>query len=185
MTSVTKTLILLTESAGYRLSDFEVRSSPDSVREVMESNGCTVGARAAVFPVAGLQPAYEIYDASDRERIDRLKEEILSDDGYIAKLVIRPDGEVVEGQHRAWALKELNFDNAPVAIVYAPEDVIPDPKALVAALPKMRSDHLNQLVSQLLQIVFAKENLDDYDPPRGWEEAWNAGTTEIKRQLAK
>jgi disulfide oxidoreductase YuzD len=43
----------------------------------------------------------DLTQPEERARVDKLKEQILSDEGYVARVIVDADNNVVEGQHRA------------------------------------------------------------------------------------
>jgi hypothetical protein len=171
------------------LSDFEVRPSPDNVVEVADANDLTITKKNQSVDVSELTGGVNLSDPAERLRVDKLKESILSDGGYVARLIVDGQGNVVEGQHRLEALRELGFDRAPVVRLTGVSDYIKDKERVVDAMRSAgvaKSDQQTQLMGLLSEIIADEagdvSKLTEYDAPDGYESAWNAAVSEVIAQ---
>ena len=163
------------------LSNFTIKGSPDDVSEVAEANGMTVGMEKCEVPVSELQGGCDLAQPSERRRVDLLKQKIMSDDGYIARIIIDAHNNVVEGQHRLEALRELGFDKAPAVRLIGESDMIGDVGAVEAAIKScgpIHPDHLGGIIRNLASILYDEKGdvgeVLNYGAPRGFERQWKA-----------
>ncbi len=183
---------MIRESLRNSLSHFEIRPSPDDVIEVAEAHGLTVAREYDMVDVSSLLGGVDLNQTSERRRVDALKEKILSDDGYVARLIIDCDNHVLEGQHRLEALRELGMDKAPVVRLKGSDDLIPDVKSVDEVLKAngvLNSDHRHRLIEMLAGFIHEEKGnvteLREYIPPRGFETGWNAAVENIISQTSK
>jgi len=114
------------------------------------------------------------------DRIKELAEAIGSPTGFIRRLIIDTQGNVIEGQHRLEALRFLKRKTAPVFII---EDLAPgvDIEALGRAVDRaqsMRSDQRHQLLTNVFESIkedgTAAAVMKLYEEPSGFDVAWCA-----------
>lgn len=55
--------------------------------------------------------------ASDKARVEKLAGEIASPEGFFERIIVDQDNNVIEGRHRADALRELGVENVPVTVI--------------------------------------------------------------------
>ena len=169
-----------------KLSNFNIKSSSDDIYEVGEANDLTISAKKENVPLMQLHGGVNLNDVNERKRIDKLKDIILSPDGYISTIIIDGDNNVIEGQHRFQALIELKFDYAPVVRLKGIDDYIKNRIDIDNTLKEngvLKSDYRNQLITMIAKII-SDENgdvkqLKDYTPPQGFETAWNAAINKL------
>ncbi len=170
------------------LSSFQIKSSPDDTYEVGEANGLTIAQEKDQVDVNLLNGGTDLRQPSERNRVDALKAKIMSDEGYIARLIIDAQNNVVEGQHRLDALRELGFDKAPVVRLFGISDFVEENalQAILTSNEVHHSDHRNRLIEMLCKILYDEKGnvneLKEYEAPRGFEKGWNAAVEEIVRQ---
>jgi len=170
----------------YRLSDFEIKPSPDDIYSVGEANDLTISATNEIISPSLLYGGIDDDDVNERKRVEVLKKKILSDDGYISRLIIDGDNNVIEGQHRFQALLELGFDYLPVVRLTGIGDYIKNPIEIRSILEKNGvyiSDHRNQIINNIAEIILDEKGdvnkLNEYIPPKGYENAWNKAIEKI------
>lgn len=157
------------------------RPSTDDPSDVARS--CFVYGRDIgnkIFPITKLKGGVNLADPQQRKRIETLVQLMSSPDGYISRLIVDTDGNVLEGQHRLEALRQMNVSKVPVRVA---EDMARniDVDALNAAIncvQKMHVDQRKQIIEMVLEAFRDEGSVrlvrDDYEPPRGYERAWNA-----------
>lgn len=172
------------------LSDFEVRPSTDNLREVAEANGLTISSKKENVPITELSGGVNLSDPSERRRVDALKEKILSQNGYISRIIVDSSGNVIEGQHRFESLQELNFDKAPVVRLFGIQDFIKNESEVMEALKSfpMREEHRRQIIHHIAEILSKEDNpeeLKNYQPPSGFEKPWNVAVNSVLNKIKK
>lgn len=156
-----------------------IRPPSDDIIRVMHSNflyGRTIGPKTVkIYTLSG---GVDLSNSSERKRVDKLKE--LIPNGYISRLIVDTDGNVIEGQHRLEALRELGINDVPVYVI---EDLAKDIdiiklENIAQESQPIHSDQVNQLIRNIMELIVeegsASKVLDEYEPPRGFEKAWNA-----------
>ena len=138
--------------------DLPIVSPKENIRTVLDSNyesGRLVGNETV--------PIEELFggvgrEKSDLRRVRELVDKMKSPDGYIERLIVDQDGNVVEGQHRLSALRELGIKNVPITRVadnMAGIDV-PKTKDAIRAVGGMHSDNINRTVANVAEILREK-----------------------------
>jgi hypothetical protein len=170
----------------YNLSDFDIKPSSDNIHRVGEANDLTVSVSYETISPNQLHGGIIKFDKNERKRVEELKNKILSDDGYISRIIIDGNNHVVEGQHRFQALLELGFDYIPVVRLKGIDDYIKNPNEIRDILRKNgvhNSDIINQLTYNIAKIISDEKGdigeLVEYIPPKGYENAWNAAIKKI------
>jgi hypothetical protein len=114
------------------------------------------------------------------DRIKLLAEAIDSPTGFIRRLIIDTEGNVIEGQHRLEALRFLRRKTAPVFII---EDLAPgvDIEALgkvVDRAQRMHSDQRHQLLTNVFEAIKEEGTVaavvKEFEEPLGFEAGWNS-----------
>jgi hypothetical protein len=167
----------------------EIRGPSENVTTVMESNGKDAGAKQETVSIDSLSGMLDLSQPSERARVDKLKSQMAGEDGFISRLIVDKDGNVVEGQHRLAALRELGVKEVPVIRIYGADDFIPNVDSVKEVLREngvLKSDHRNQIVANLGEILLDENgsvaDLQDYEAPKGFEKAWNAAVNEVRKQ---
>lgn len=158
-----------------RLSDLPVKPAKERLWDVAEASfdypGVGKGGRV---PIGELASGY-VGTGTDPKRVAALKEAISSPEGYIERLIVDDAGNVVEGQHRLEALRQLWAKDVPVSRVVDLARSY-DTKAMTEAVKAAgvgRTDQAKQLVGHALQAlvdeggdvqkVLAEYSLQGYD----------------------
>lgn len=119
--------------------------------------------------------------SGEKERVEELKQAMSAPDGYIERLVIDDKNNVIEGQHRLEALRELGVQKVPVVRVVDMENVYNVDgmeNAIRSAKPGLHPDHVTYLMKSIFDSI-AKEGspeavLQQYEMPPVWQGAWEA-----------
>ncbi len=117
----------------------------------------------------------------EKERVEALKQAISSPDGYIERLVIDDKNNVIEGQHRLVALRELGVQQVPVVRIIDMENVYNIDKmenAIRSVKSELHPDQVTYFIKSVLEAI-AKEGsteavLQQYEMPPAWQGAWEA-----------
>lgn len=161
----------------------EIRRSSDDPHEVADANFEYNKVHGpALVPIEKLSGGVDLSHPDQRRRIDALKEHISHPEhGHISRLIVDTDGNVIEGQHRFEALKELGAKHVPVHII---EDIARNvdegalKKAIKEAGPLNGSDYVNGIAKNALEALADSGSIDkvreEYNEPRGYEPHWNA-----------
>jgi len=179
-----------TQEGGRDISKLEIRPSPDNINDVAEANDLTIGMSNEMANTFDLSGGVNLSDPSERKRVNRLKEQIESEDGYIARIIVDGSGNVVEGQHRLEAMRELGYKQIPVVRLSGIDDFIKDRGAVDKALLDNgigSRDTRNQILQRIAEAL--KENggnvseLLEYESPlASISKAWDAAIAEVVRQ---
>jgi hypothetical protein len=174
-----------------RLSDLKIKSSTDDIQEVAAANDLMAGQENINVPANELKPLINLGDPKERKRVDKLKEKILSEDGFISRVIVDGKNNVVEGQHRVQAMKELGYDLIPAVQLKSADDFIPDSASLDKVMRDAglaSSDKRNQARQLIAEIINDEkgdvEKLREYEAPTGIKEVWSAAIEEVIRQNA-
>jgi len=120
-------------------------------------------------------------DPEQAARIAALKEKMNGPGGFISRPIVDTEGNVIEGQHRLEALRQLGVTNVPVYVIQDLAAGIDAPalKEAMNASQPMRSDQRNQITAMLLEALADEGSVAaveaGYEAPRGYAEAWKAG----------
>jgi len=160
----------------------EIRPSSDDVYETLSANflhGDVVGNKT--LPISKVFGSGTAQTADQLARVDDLAAKINSPDGYVSRLIVDTDGNVIEGQHRLEALKKLGFDKVPVTVIRDKAkgfDTLKVEEAIRAS-QATHPDHVNQIVSQILDMVSEagspQKALAEFIFPRSFKAQFEAG----------
>ena len=162
----------------------DIRPSTDDVYKVMEANttaGKVIGDK--MMPINKLSGGVTAA-ADDARRVDKLVKEMSSPDGYISRLIVDDEGNVIEGQHRLEALRKMGVSEVPVTQYADLERAVPFSSMRDAAAAQgVHPDQANQIAKQLAEI-YADEGGDmaevmQYSAPKGFEKAWDAAISAL------
>ena len=157
-----------------------IRPASEDIYDVINATypfGRNVGPR--MVPIDWLKGGVAANDA-EASRVAKLKAALTGKGGYISRPIVDTDGNIIEGQHRYEALRQLGATQVPVHVI---EDLAAniDVPAFLAAInhsQRMSSDHRTQVARHVLDAVAdegsAAAARAAYEPPKGFEAAWNA-----------
>ena len=121
--------------------------------------------------------------------VDDIAAKMSGPDGFIERLIVDQDGNVVEGAHRLDALRKLGIKDVPITRIVDPTanvDVLPIEAAIRSAGP-LHSDHVNQIVSQVGEMLSEvggdpSKILSEFELPKGFEKHFKAAIDSLPQQ---
>lgn len=134
----------------------------------------------ATMPIDKLVGGVNLAQPDQRSRVNALKDAISDPEkGYIRRLIVDDEGNVIEGQHRLEALKELGIKEVPVTVLKDLSRGVDTAalKDVIKAQGGINSDNTNQLVGMILS-----DDPNLYDAPVGFEKYWDAAVNEYNKQ---
>ena len=166
--------------------------SPDDPDDVVESNfAAGVVSGNETVPVASLTGGVRRDAPEERKRVTELAEQI-RESGRVDRIIVDQDGNVLEGQHRLEAARELGLERIPVTRVVDLESIAPldaVTKAVRAAQPELHPQHARQIATHALEAVQAEGDVakvrDGYAPPTPrFTDGWNGALSGIESAQA-
>jgi hypothetical protein len=157
----------------------EARDPTDDVRSVIDSNfeyGKAVGNKEV--PIDSLTGGVRMDDKNEASRVDNLAEQI-KNNGWVSRIIVDDQGNVIEGQHRLEALRKLGVKNVPVFQIKELSRG-KNTSAMKAAIIKsgFNSDQANSIIKNTLEMAGESENgtvnLEDYNIPDNLKKAYEA-----------
>ena len=124
--------------------------------------------------------------AGDAERVKKLAGQMSADGGYIERLIVDQNGNVIEGQHRLNALRSLGVTDIPVSVI---QDASPTYDLLMKS-GKLRSEHARQIVQDSADMLKSEGGdvsavLSGYDLPKGYEQYFMDAVNDLSKPKAK
>lgn len=170
-----------------------IKAASEDIYEVLESqfpHGRVVGNQ--MMPIDRLKGGVSA-DPAETKRVADLVAAMSGPEGYRRRLIVDSEGNVIEGQHRLEALRQLGEKNVPVHVI---EDMtlgldMDKLNAAVAALglPKQQARQLLQNSLESAREAGSGAKAFETDQfPRGWEDKYSAVLRAIDsstRQQAK
>ena len=166
--------------------------SPDDPDDVVESNfAAGVVSGNETVPVASLTGGVRRDAPEEQTRVTELAEQI-RESGRVDRIIVDQDGNVLEGQHRLEAARELGLERIPVTRVVDLESIAPldaVTKAVRAAQPELHPQHARQIATHALEAVQAEGDVakvrDEYAPPTPrFTDGWNGALSGIESAQA-
>jgi hypothetical protein len=114
----------------------------------------------------------------EQRRISKIVNSIKSGKGYIERLIIDADGNIIEGGHRYLALKELGITDIPVVQLTEKARLLKNYNNILSEYSKvseLRPEQTRQMVEQAIDII-NKEGisaLDEFEMPKQFQQSWN------------
>jgi|GEM_PF-6828177 len=125
-------------------------------------------------------------DPHERKRVEALAQKMSGPSGYISRIIVDHNNNVIEGQHRLEALRHLGIEDVPVYKIEDLSDTMPVAKMEEAlnAVGPIHPDHAGQLVSYALEGIaehgLEKARTMDYGKyQKFYEAALDAATPEV------
>jgi hypothetical protein len=182
--------LTITPKAGENPVTVPVRPASEDVHDTVASSfkyGQDVG--PSTVPIDSLNGGVDLNQPKETARVDALAKQISGPDGYISRPIVDTDGNVIEGQHRVEALRQLGATEVPVHVVQDLAKGV-DVPAMEAAVkqgqPGMHSDQVQQLTQYALEAHAEMGSSagvrQAYDPPEGHEPAWEAALSHLENQ---
>lgn len=157
-----------------------IRPPSEDLYQVMEAN--------MEFGMIGPDEMVNITDlsggiglaADDQQRVKSLADMIASPNGYVERIIVDDQNNVIEGQHRLDALRALGVQQVPVkrlidiSRAYNTEAM----RAAARAVTNMHPDQAYYLVNNALEAIAETGSpeaaLQEYEMGGKWNEAWKA-----------
>jgi hypothetical protein len=100
-------------------------------------------------------------DPTEAKRVNDLAQKISSPEGYISRIIVDHDNNVIEGQHRLEALRQLGIEDVPVYKIEDLSETMPVDKmeAAVNSVGNIHPDNAYQLVRNALEHI-SEEGID-------------------------
>lgn len=144
----------------------DIRPSTDDPHEALSAN--FEFGEVAGDEIVALSTLVGGVTASERARVVALANQIAAPGGYIARLLVDQNNEVIEGQHRLEALRLLGVKNVPITRIINHADGI-DIVAVQNAITGLRSDQKHQIIKNSLEMLndvgSVESVLQEYDLP--------------------
>ena len=140
----------------------KIKPPSDNVVTVRQSNfqyPKTIGNQTvSIDKISG---GVRLSDPNEVKRVKALAKKIASPEGYISRIIVDHNNNVIEGQHRLEALRELGVKDVPVYKIEELADTMPVDKmeAAVQGVGAIHSDHVGQIVSHALEHI-SEEGID-------------------------
>ena len=122
-----------------------------------------------------------------QDTVKDIAAQMSSPSGYIERLIVDQDGNVIEGAHRLEALRKIGIEEIPVTRIVDPTsslDLVSMRKAMEKE-GKIHPDHVNQIMSEIGNMLRETDNdpgkvLTDYIFPAGYEKYFKAALTSLE-----
>ena len=94
-------------------------------------------------------------DPYERKRVQALAQKMSSPNGYISRIIVDHNNNVIEGQHRLEALRHLGIEDVPVYKIEDLSDTMPvaSMESALNAVAPIHPDHVNQLIGHALEDI--------------------------------
>lgn len=163
-----------------------IRPSSDNIDTVLDSNfmnGRVFGNE--IVPVDSLSSMMSDA-ADDQARVRDLAARMSGPDGYISRILVDPDGNIIEGQHRYHAVRQLGHTHIPITRIGEITHGFPVEamhQAVKQAAPSLHIEQIRQVVahvcSDVREVGSVQAVRDEFEFPRGWEAPFEAALAAI------
>jgi len=179
---------LLSKKGGGALPDttLPIRPARENLRTVVDSN--TIGGRVSgdeMLPIDSLSGGPSL-SARGQKAVDDIVEQMSGPDGFIERLIVDQDNNVIEGAHRVEALRRLGIEQVPITRVVDPTASLDLPKMgeAINAVGPIHSDHVNQITAQVGDMLAEvggdpAKVLQEFDLPKGFERFFRAALDSV------
>jgi len=153
----------------------------ENLQTVVESN--TLGGRVSGDETVSIDSLFSVTSPSKRaqDAITNIVSQMSGPEGYIERLIVDQDGNVVEGAHRLEALRRLGISEVPITRIVDPTASldISSLKDAIKGAGEIHPDHVNQIMSQVGDMLASTGNnpekvLEEYTFPEGYEKYFEA-----------
>lgn len=172
----------------------DIRPAKENLATVIDAN--TVGGRVAGDETVSIDSLARGASTSARAQkdIDNIADSMSGPDGFIERLIIDQDNNVIEGAHRLEALRKLGVKEVPVTRIIDPQasftgDDIAAMEKAMSKIGPIHSDHKNQIISQLGDMLADSDVAGDFgkvakvfDFPKGFEKHFEAALKILERE---
>lgn len=156
-----------------------IKPAKESLHEVANSNfllGIPVGNKTVdINSLKGIMSN----SSSDIDKVNKLTQKMKSPEGYIERLIVDDAGNILEGQHRLNALRNLGETQVPVSVIKDMSNAVENVKKT-----GMRNEHAINIVQNahdMLQEAKTPENaFQMFDIPSEYTNAYKAAFESMK-----
>jgi hypothetical protein len=158
----------------------------ENLQTVVESN--TLGGRVSGDETVSIDSLFSVTSPSKRaqDAITNIVSQMSGPEGYIERLIVDQDGNVVEGAHRLEALRRLGISEVPITRIVDPTASldISSLKDAIKGAGEIHPDHVNQIMSQVGDMLASTGNnpekvLEEYTFPEGYEKYFEAALNSV------
>ena len=105
--------------------------------------------------IGELSGGVRLNNPTEAKRVKQLADKIASPDGYISRIIVDQNNNVIEGQHRLEALRQLGVQDVPVYKIEELADTMPvsNMESAIRAAGPIHPDHAGRLVSHALEHI--------------------------------
>jgi hypothetical protein len=140
----------------------KVKPPSDNIANVIDANFLypkKIGNQTV--KVGDLSGGVRMNDPTEAKRVNDLAKKISSPEGYISRIIVDHDNNVIEGQHRLEALRQLGIEDVPVYKIEDLSETMPVDKmeAAVNSVGNIHPDNAYQLVRNALEHI-SEEGID-------------------------
>jgi hypothetical protein len=179
---------VLAKRKGGALPDttLPIRPARENLRTVVDSN--TIGGRVSgdeMVPIDSLSGGPSL-SARGQKAVDDIVEQMSGPDGFIERLIVDQDNNVIEGAHRVEALRRLGIEQVPITRVVDPTANLDLPKMgeAIKAVGPIHSDHVNQITAHVGDMLAEvggdpAKVLQEFDLPKGFERFFRAALDSV------
>ena len=134
----------------------KVKPPSDNVVNVRQANfryPKTVGNQTV--GIDKLSGGVRMSDPNEVKRVKALADQIASPEGYISRIIVDHNDNVIEGQHRLEALRQLGIKDVPVYKIEEMADTMPVDQmtSAVQGIGAIHPDHVGQIINHALESI--------------------------------
>jgi hypothetical protein len=166
-----------------------VKPPSDNIATVRQSNfryPKTIGNQTV--GIDKLSGGVRMSDPNEVKRVKALADQIASPEGYISRIIVDHNDNVIEGQHRLEALRQLGIKDVPVYKIEEMADTMPvdQMKSAVQGVGAIHPDHVGQIINHALESIASEgvEGARQMDLGRfqkHYDAALDAITSDVKK----
>ena len=167
----------------------DIRPAKENINTVIDAN--TVGGRVSGDEIVNIKTLSGGPSKSSRgqKAVKEIVEKMKGPEGYIERLIVDQDGNVIEGAHRLEALRRLGVEDVPITRIIDPTANIntASMRDAIEGVGNIRSDHVNQIMAQvggMLDEVGGDPSkvIAEFELPRGFEKFFHAALKSVVKK---
>lgn len=170
----------------------DIRPARENIRTVIDAN--TIGGDVVgdeIVPI-GLLSGGASSSARAQKAIDDIADSMSGPEGYVERIIVDQDNNVIEGAHRLEALRKLGVDEVPVTRIVDPQASFTGKnlmgmRAAIDDVGPVHSDNVNRIVSDIGDMLADPAVAGDpkkvakvFDFPKGYEKHYQAALKSIE-----
>lgn len=138
--------------------------------------------------IGDLSGGVRMNDPTEAKRVKDLAEKMSSPDGYISRIIVDHNNNVIEGQHRLEALRQLGMEDVPVYKIEDLSETMPvnEMESAVNSVGGIHPDNAYQLVRNALEHI-SEGNIDSARQMNygKWQKHYDAALNAIVPKVSK